>query len=1537
MDVLFDVVVRAPSAPDQVFPSAVTFERPRISQALFARRASSLGSFTSVFLRGNDLAFSPEAWLARGLAPPSSSQLEVAVGAQRCLSPAVESHDLVSCLLPAEAEGRGLLVSAQVGGLVNSTAAHAFLGAPQIVSMSPSVLFLPINDSVPLSVNVTFRGVRFGREVAIITSLAIAGVPCPRLARRSDSELDCVGLSLVALRGAVSPLNATTDAVDALVSFSWGEPGFEATVQHSSPLVLSVRPRVESAVPFAIQPLETFSILGSGLGWASSDISNVRVGPSSCLPWTFVSPNALLCRAPPINVIGMDPNFPRVFVRVEFKSGAASTEEVFIEYPRTLFVGFVEEQLPRLLAFPSGFSVEQYISIAPPPALVANQVAPSRCWLEVVTSIGGLMLVGNTSYALQVTVDDLPLRVSFPSISVLGSWGSSALLRAVCSPPSGDVESSALLVNVTVATPSLTWNRDVEDWPVVMAPETLTPPVSFEFTLSDADRATLDTVSHLFECTAVLHEGANSTSPETSLSSLLDSVLLNRTRLSAPIWSFRGDTASGTVTIPALGIGAPSLGSTLLLEVECEWIPNQARFRLPPVHTATIKPEIIWSDDGAETISLSGVSQEWGVRVSSVPATPSAARSACSLEKDSQDVAGSIEARIELAATVPPRADWSALLTGVVIGPSKSSILIRASCSFWGQFVRSAPRRLTVDELVVVPVRAFPTLFLPSSASSFFFLDPPPSIRVLSSFRGSALVTDITCSMRSRNVSSVATVDGPAAFFPSPNSDGEVVFANVAIRSRFGLEGPVVVEVSCSTLQLHRATPLQIALQPLRLETRWCSVPDEVAQSQSPMDPWAIALIDAAAPESHAGSCAALRAPPEWASRTTSALTCSVAEMGVVEAESSETVLQNAYAFPDPQTWQVRFDAFSLAGYQGSTYELGVLCQLGSLPIPPTLRFSVTLLGCGPGEEPQGFFCRKCGAGSFSLGGVGEVCVGCPSRGVSCTNGIISLQPGYYRAESQRESPLGPTAELHPCWNKEACIVDAENLTYGCAFGYEGPLCGVCDRDVNYERFGNACTECWPRSASLLVLSLILLVFFGLSGVLAIRDSNGRRSDNAIMLRILLSFLQGLGALGVFKARGTDTFRQVFGFADGVSMNPFSLGPIQCLFGASFLAQFLSILLLPFLAAISVVFFFIVATLVRKCRQSFRRWMGRDLDAPDIVPSVLIAGFFRDRKYLASFSFLAFLAYMPMVNQSFQALDCYDEPIDGVSRLQQDLSEECREPFRVFLAALVLLVVGVGLPLGLFLFLRRRTEAELLNPRFMDHFGFLFDGYDVHRKLAWWESVVLARKAGIVMLATLVTDAFVQLAGALLLLAGSLWLNERSRPYSKYRFVKVESESLAVLFITAAMSLIYFRDIEDENGNIEESATPLNLALTVILVLLNIAMVGRLLFEVLRKQSLQLIRTTEIGRRIAVAAHVNLLSAKTTLGPSFRRAGLSAPKMPPTAEEDKPERKSFEPITATEVVRKLRKSIAVRRSGADYTVAPRLSTVVRISAEKRNK
>ncbi|KAA0152234.1 hypothetical protein FNF29_04098 [Cafeteria roenbergensis] len=510
---------------------------------------------------------------------------------------------------------------------------------------------------------------------------------------------------------------------------------------------------------------------------------------------------------------------------------------------------------------------------------------------------------------------------------------------------------------------------------------------------------------------------------------------------------------------------------------------------------------------------------------------------------------------------------------------------------------------------------------------------------------------------------------------------------------------------------------------------------------------------------------------------------------------------------------RAEFRGFAVTGKRGAAFELRVTCSVGDLPLRPVLAHSFRLQGCSAGQQPREAsedLCEACGAGTYSDGGAGARCVPCPKTGASCAGGVLELRRGFYRPPEAAGLPFDGSTELHPCFNAEACTLNSTARHYGCAPGYTGPLCGVCT--PGHALFGEACGECGPPWTNLAVVAALAAGVLAVACYFAVRTAMSHasaRSDRAIALRLLLSHAQGLGALVLFRAKGTALFQAVTGFVKEVGTTPASWGPVLCATGATFVTRFWATLILP------VVVMVLspepgracVGTVASADPSRSRAVVKRPGQAAEAGPAKLLGSampsqhgqglpssvgdvleYLRKHKYMVTLAMELYVLYMPLVSLGVTALECYDRPVGGRRYLRADLSVPCFEGdhFAVAVGAGVMLaVLGVGFPAGLVLALRGGRPAPSLR--------FLYEGYDEARGLRWWEALGLLRKMGLVMAAALVPDAASQVAAAVMVLTPALWAQTQFQPYRASKFNALETMSLLAMLLTATVSLLYLQ------------------------------------------------------------------------------------------------------------------------------------------------
>jgi hypothetical protein len=728
-----------------------------------------------------------------------------------------------------------------------------------------------------------------------------------------------------------------------------------------------------------------------------------------------------------------------------------------------------------------------------------------------------------------------------------------------------------------------------------------------------------------------------------------------------------------------------------------------------------------------------------------------------------------------------------------------------------------------------------PTTYVPSDAAAPMPIAPLVSFRIMNEVGTPA--ANATCAMSSVSAGVAVSAPSGSLLTALSNASGVVTFPSVIVTASFEVAF-AVLSVACTLASSVTIAPFQWEMQPAELRVTLCDNPPQVVQSQTAFNEWSVGLSHPDVPGSPCdvqNDGATLVQIPS--------IVCS-AQVQLLPGKEN-AVVQHATASVNTATLRSTFSQMVLLGTQGSNYSLVVSCYIGAILVPSPIAFSVTLRGCDMGTEPAGFFCSKCPASTFSLGGEAAKCITCPPAGAVCSAGVISLLDGYYRPPSQRNAPLGPTTELHPCFNVEACTLNRTTLSYSCATGYTGPLCGVCDS--MFGRFGTACRPCWSTEMNILFTAGAVIGVIAVLTFVALRKTSTDTAKSSIALRILLSFIQAVGSLRAFRAGGTQVYHDVMGWTESVSASPFSAAAFKCLSGWTYPTQYILMILSPALVVCTLILIFVLATFFRSLKlcsfdtgmfiSTLRKWI-------------------QSQRHINALIFVLSMAYMPIISASLRTLDCYESAIAGEYYLRADLALNCSDSYYQLartLALVVLAVFGCGFPLLVIVLLRRARLDKLHDPTFRSAFGFLYNGYSIKpldsmkrqakrmswtkrppmsamtkassrsnaptRHFVWWEGMVLLRKAGIACIAGLITDAQTQLIAAMLLLGFFARIQQALRPYDIQRFNQLELLSLMSSTFTAILSALL---VESSASSSSVVMSPRAWAITALLLLMNL-------------------------------------------------------------------------------------------------------------------
>ena len=1197
-------------------------------------------------------------------------------------------------------------------------------------------------------------------------------------------------------------------------------------------------------------------------------------------------------------------------------------------------------------------------------------------------SDGAVQLVGEPSISVVLESTATRANVSLSRVGLHTAGGTNASLMLTCRDGVGRSAALGAPINVSVAALSATWSTDtVAVMPSVVVPSQALPALTLTVISSPAVPLPPDTdVTSLLLCAAGIFRASTPLPLSTPLAALVASA--------SPIASFStsttggatittgADNASIVVTMPPLSTTTCPLATQLTVAAECTWTPTGERVRLPLLVTSTLKLTLAWAAPpaivlaytpmplyltatiGAPATGSSGAATTATCEVLLVNATVRSARLAAdawSLELDGSASSGTI---------VPSTA------TIAVQAPPATQLFVKVSCTAWGQVLSTTPLRLTTASLEARITSPLPSTFIASDASSPWPLEPPLVVAVVTR-HNNAVVADVTCSVTaSTPATDLVVVDDASALtslrtVPADAHTGIVAVPQFVVQTSPATRNVTLV-VECQHLASGDALPpLSATIPATLLAVQQCTAPVTTAAVGDPLPAFSVGVSVAAPDGVTTLPCESAVLDATQQPIALPPIVCTIAQQ--TSNATASVFLQHTAVVVAADSHIASFDAFTLVAPQGQTYGLSLTCAVGGLAIPPALTFNVEISGCRPGQASESVTCVTCGGGEFSLGGKGAKCTGCPPAGATCVGGILTLLPHYFRPPSQGGMPLGPDTELHPCHNSEACTLtlNGSDALYGCSPGYTGPLCGVCDAAANYARFGDACDVCWAPGASAFFLSVVFIVVLALLAHVALfSEVYNKYPDDAIVLRIALGYLQGVGSLRVFVAGSTQAYANLMGWTEVVSASPLSMGALQCLLPLSYFTQYAFTVLLPVLASAVVIAIFLVGTTARSVHCELRRAAPSPVATteaspqspssppPTIATRIISAGgsctldsealrgklttWWASKRHISTLLFVLFLTYMPITSVSLRVLDCIP-PVAGVRYLRSNLSVECgvgeHAAARV-LAYFVLLAVGIGFPAGRAWLLGTARKEQLLDTGVHATWGFLFDGYraptrklvtksgdddkslpvtdsggtgstptetstaptpDKHGRLqkarqtslrsltqawvvegdsrVWWEALVLGRKAGVVLLAVLVTNPYMQCVGATLWFFGAILLQLKYAPYEKTKFNRLELATLTVTFFTAVVStaLLQFNvDVATADLHAPAAMAPIEWAVTIVLGALNTGMLATLCYLWLRVQwdrARTIWRALPLRRASSVPAPAQPPPLKTMMSP----------------------------------------------------------------------
>ena len=542
-----------------------------------------------------------------------------------------------------------------------------------------------------------------------------------------------------------------------------------------------------------------------------------------------------------------------------------------------------------------------------------------------------------------------------------------------------------------------------------------------------------------------------------------------------------------------------------------------------------------------------------------------------------------------------------------------------------------------------------------------------------------------------------------------------------------------------------------------------------------------------------------------------------------------------------------------------------------------------------------------------------------------CENGRLALEAKtWYPLDTTKQ--LGKETEIHECFNDECCVLYNVSTRVRCneERGYYGPLCGACDRKQGAMRSGGGCVICWEAWQNYIATTGITAAWVGVIGYYTIfEDFDAPEGDYASSaLKLLMSHLQMLGVLGIFKAKGTAVFNDVMSrpsevFGGSITSVTF----VKCALDSQAYGTFIANMLLPCCVPLVASLWLIPLVLISRARMQKRNTepipifkgrfgIPRALTKWKVLRVPMTA---KERaqwrepvdflsRLVAIQVFMLFTLYPSLISSVASILNCSDE-IGGKRYLFADLSVTCFEGWHnVYASAAIFfgIVYCIGIPVLVYCVVawkspiacrkivqvvnvphlpadgeveaeageeqdlantdeeafqrgdavpvaprqqrrrsvvdlvttwkprarcKRRTNREYASRAVRVRYGFLYNGYETDRDtdtsgiVVGWESTVMVRKLFVTLAGATISDAYLQILAALMILITALGLQAYFQPYEPNLLDVLDTLGLFALLCTQILSILYLYSDTAERPVLSKQT--LEILVTVGLFLLN--------------------------------------------------------------------------------------------------------------------
>jgi hypothetical protein len=383
---------------------------------------------------------------------------------------------------------------------------------------------------------------------------------------------------------------------------------------------------------------------------------------------------------------------------------------------------------------------------------------------------------------------------------------------------------------------------------------------------------------------------------------------------------------------------------------------------------------------------------------------------------------------------------------------------------------------------------------------------------------------------------------------------------------------------------------------------------------------------------------------------------------------------------------------------------------------------------CQVGEIRRFEWCESCPMGMFRFDAVGEVCLQCHLK-ANCTGGDVMYPlPGYWHSYKY-------STQIHECPNPAACHYNTTTQK-SCAGGYEGHVCGSCEK--GWARLGSFnCVKCLEPVAlvwfvfALGGVLLIALISYTVCATWQDNQSPGNALRPSDVLKVFITFMQYiimiLSSLKLSLGKAMSSIMSVFGVV--LSAATHEMVALDCILPEKvwglprvIFGQLLYLLTPAFVfAAVTIVIF-----LLRHLRKGAEGRGFSNATSRQLLPVTALVVLFFFHPWLVHTGISMFACFqVDVANASYDPYPQHALAAAPHGYWVLDMHQACysgwHKSWAFFLGIPCAVVFGGFVPLAIIVGLTRK-KSKLKEPHFQQHFGFLYRNFRASKY--YWGAVV---------------------------------------------------------------------------------------------------------------------------------------------------------------------------------------------------------------------